>query len=61
MRDLEHPDITRVRREGLPEAPEIRCPFCGGECERFYKSGCEIIGCENCIDWVEAAEEADNL
>lgn len=60
-RDLEHPDITRVRRDGLPEAPDIHCPMCGAECETFYKGDGQIIGCENCITKVEAWEEAENL
>lgn len=56
-RDLQHPDITRVMRDGLPEAPEIECPVCGYECEIFYKAGGEIIGCDQCIEPVGAEEE----
>lgn len=60
-RDLQHPDITRVMRDGLPEAPEIECPVCGGECEIFYKAGGEIIGCDQCIEAVGAAEEIERM
>lgn len=63
-RDLQHPDITRVMRDGTlanDEPPEIECPVCGYECEIFYKAGGEIIGCDQCIEVVGAAEEIDRM
>lgn len=58
-RDLQHPDITRAMRDGglSDEPPEIRCPLCGAECETIYKGGGDIIGCENCIERVDAYDE----
>lgn len=53
---LEHPDITRVRKYGLPEADVIRCPICHKECDTFYKSDGEIIGCDVCVVAVESWE-----
>lgn len=61
-RDLEHPDITRVRRDGLPESeqPEnVRCPICGKVCDTFYKTEGEIFGCEYCVEKVDAWDELD--
>ena len=49
MRDLEHPDITRLMREGMPEAETKYCPCCGAECEKFLVQDHEIIGCDYCI------------
>lgn len=55
MRDMEieHPDITRVLREGLPEGEEYpHCPVCGEEALMFYRNTltAEVVGCENCIE-----------
>lgn len=32
------------------------CPICCKEADRFYfeKDGREIVGCDNCIDWIDA-------
>ena len=46
---IEHPDITRLLREGMPEDTPICCPVCGEECETFYKVIHEIVGCENAL------------
>lgn len=58
---MEHPDITRMNRYGTlskePEKEEPTCPICGKECERFYKSGKDIIGCDMCVDEVDAYKE----
>ncbi|MBE7039101.1 MAG: hypothetical protein E7398_00050 [Ruminococcaceae bacterium] len=60
-RDLQHPDITKMMRDGTlsddPPLPEIRCPLCDKECETLYKGGGEVIGCENCIERVDAYDE----
>lgn len=58
--DLQHPDITKVLRDGTlydDEPIEIKCPLCGEECETLYKGGGDIIGCENCIERVDAETE----
>lgn len=56
-RCMTHPDILKIERFGLPSRDEVYCPMCGGECEKFYKQGNEIIGCDYCIDEVDAWEE----
>lgn len=58
--DLQHPDITKMMRDGTlydDEPPEIRCPLCDAECETLYKGGGEVIGCEHCIERVDAYDE----
>lgn len=55
-RDIEHPDITRALKYGIPEEKPIYCPVCGEECETFYKIIHEIVGCEKCVDKVDAYE-----
>ena len=39
------------------EKKEPICPICGKECERFYKFGGQIIGCDMCVKEVDAYEE----
>lgn len=56
-RNLQHPDITRAEKYGMPEDPPIYCPVCGEECETFYKFEGEIFGCDMCVDVVEAYKE----
>lgn len=32
-----------------------RCPMCGAECDTIYRDGgVEIVGCENCITFIDA-------
>lgn len=60
-RDLEHPDITRVMRDGLPDAEEIKCPVCGEIGYTFYRAQGEVIGCLMCVDEVSADELLSEL
>lgn len=41
-----------------PEKDEMpRCPCCGWECNTLYRArGGEIVGCENCIDALDAVD-----
>lgn len=40
-----------------PEPDEAYCPVCGSACEKFYRSlNGEILGCDECIDEVDAFE-----
>lgn len=52
--NIQHPDITRAEKYGMPEEPTVCCPICGEECDTFYKSDGEIIGCNMCVDVVDA-------
>ena len=36
------------------EVEEVRCPYCGSVADTLYKQEGQIIGCENCIEEVEA-------
>jgi ferredoxin len=56
MFDLEHPDISRSMRDGMPEAETKYCPLCGAECEKFYIHDREIIGCDYCVEECEVDE-----
>lgn len=39
------------------EQPEPRCPLCLEECDSIYKDAYgEVLGCENCIEKVDAAD-----
>lgn len=52
MKMLEHPDIARLMRDGVPEEVPLFCPFCGeADPETFYfqKDG-GVIGCSACIE-----------
>ena len=57
-----------LRAEHIPEPPlepheekHPRCPFCGEECEKYYRwRHGTIIGCDNCVEEVDAWEEMDN-
>lgn len=44
-----------------PRCPQ--CPVCHGETDTFYKCQGEIVGCDNCVDpvdaWDETAEEEE--
>lgn len=40
-----------------PEERHPRCPECGEECEWYYRNAFnEIVGCDNCIDELDAWE-----
>ena len=44
-----------------PEPPAPTCPVCGQECEVLYKNRYgEIIGCDDCIDALDAWEVMDD-
>lgn len=40
-----------------PENRGAVCPVCGAPCYKIYKRGGEIVGCDDCIDEVDAEEE----
>lgn len=50
-------------RETIPMEPQEgrvpHCPWCGEECDTFFKDKFgEVIGCENCVTEVDAADAA---
>lgn len=66
MLDYETPDppyIENMVRFGTPDGRVYEtpvCPICGQETEIFYKSpNADIIGCDNCIDTVDAWAEME--
>lgn len=60
-RDLQHPDITRAERYGMPEADPICCPECGEECETIYLAGGMVLGCDCCIEAVDAEKYIESI
>lgn len=40
----------------LPDEKIYKCPYCNKECEYYYTCDGEIMGCDNCIEKVDAAE-----
>lgn len=53
----EHPVIDNLLRTGWPDGrePEMPvCPICGKECDTFFLTEGQIIGCESCISVVDA-------
>ncbi|MDO4175779.1 MAG: zf-TFIIB domain-containing protein [Eubacteriales bacterium] len=61
----DHPIIHNMETTGYPDgkaADYPKCPVCGAEAEEFYKfDGITIVGCDNCIDRVNAWEEQERL
>ena len=55
------PWIRDAELNGLPEREPVHCPVCGEECERiyFYKDSSDALGCEICIDWMDADDWQD--
>lgn len=58
------PWIRDAELNGIPEDPPCRCPVCGEECETYYftyERGVrgDVIGCENCIRELAAADCQD--
>jgi hypothetical protein len=50
------PWIRDAEQNGMPSSAPPVCPVCYQETDRFYiaNGSNEIIGCENCIDSVDA-------
>lgn len=45
-----------------PPEPDIkvyRCPVCGAVCEKIYRNAEEIIGCDECVEKVDAEDVLD--
>ena len=58
------PDAPWVRNAmmfGIVDPPEVRCPVCGEEAENLYvdKHSGDILGCERCIELVNAYDEME--
>lgn len=50
------PWIRDAEINGDPAPDPVICPVCYRECERiyYYKGDRDALGCENCIDWMDA-------
>lgn len=45
-----------------PEDPMPVCPECGEECDTLYRDRTgQIVGCENCIDTLDAYDYFDDM
>lgn len=59
----DHPVIRNCERSGWPDGKDPSspvCPVCGGECETVYKArGYEIVGCDLCLQPVDAWESSE--
>lgn len=56
--------LEKLSHEPSLEPPDYRapiCPNCGSECDTYYRdSNGNIIGCEECVDTVDAWEHMDD-
>lgn len=50
------PWIRDAELNGIDAPDPVKCPVCGGECERiyFYKGNRDALGCDICIDWMDS-------
>nr|DAR57861.1 MAG TPA: Putative acetylornithine deacetylase [Caudoviricetes sp.] len=52
---IPEPSLDEPEKDEMP-----RCPCCGWECSTLYRArGGEIVGCENCIDALDAVDNRD--
>lgn len=59
MRDA--PYIRMTERTGYPhEVRWPRCPVCGEECETVYLKDGEPVGCDECLETMDAYEYQKN-
>ena len=59
MDNIQHPDITLMERNGVPEQETYICPICHAELlpgDTVYKDFVEVIGCKECVEIGEAAD-----
>lgn len=45
----------------MPEADPICCPECGEECETIYLAGGMVLGCDCCIEAVDAEKYIESI
>lgn len=60
---IDLPDAPWVRDaevNGMPDCDDVGCPVCGEAAETFFVIDGEVIGCENCVDRVDAYEWKEN-
>lgn len=49
------PYIRKAERDGVGYmGPEVKCPICYEECETLYIQERQVIGCEHCVETVDA-------
>lgn len=50
-----------LRKRKAPEDYDVPiCPVCGEECDTFYKQGGIILGCDECVEYVNAWQEMED-
>jgi len=50
------PWIREAETDGMPEEDEPICPVCGEECEELYIVDGDVIGCDCCVNRVDASD-----
>ena len=50
------PYIREAEMNGMPSPEKVYCPCCGRECLTIYAIGGDVIGCEQCVDVLDANE-----
>lgn len=57
--NLDNYNFDRFQGAEPEDRPDPVCPICGEHCVTIYKAGAEVVGCECCIDAVDAWEWSD--
>lgn len=58
----DHPIIRNLELTGYPDGQEPecpRCPICHQQCDTIYRAGTEIVGCDRCLEAVDAWKEKE--
>lgn len=55
---LDAPYIREAELFGIPDLDPVECPCCGKTCKTIYKAGPDVIGCNHCIDAIDAYDWA---
>jgi len=59
--DRDDPIIRLLERNGIPGTEDVYCPICGESAEKFFKDRWgNIVGCDNCIEVIDALEVMDD-
>lgn len=56
---MDHPIVQNLERTGTPDGQDpidTTCPICSDYAEKYYLLDGHIVGCNECIDEVDATE-----